>query len=828
MSLWRLGKGEKMDGVDTGTRVHERYAAVLRRVLLCTITILVVTSLPGQKLTPSAQAASNVGYRDFSYAASGVSAPTGQKPQSKLWFNDGSWWGILFNKSAEEYHIYQYNWATHAWSDTGTLVDERNSSSADALWDGASGKLYVASAGPRSSDPTTNNANSGHFLRYSYNATTKRYSLDQGFPVTVSVGGMEAIVLERDSTGRFWVTYTSNRKVRINHSSNATGDKWGVPYILPVTGASNLTYDDISAIISFDSKIGVMWSNQTDGAMYFATHADGAPDDSWQVQSALKGPKYADDHINLKSLQADPSGQVFAAIKTSLNDGTTPDPNAPLTQLLVRDQSGNFSAHVFGTVRDDHTRPIVLIDREHRNLYMFATAPETGGTIYYKETPLSNISFAAGRGTPFIQSSTDPRINNATSTKQDLNSATGLLVMASDDTTGYYLHNSMNLGAASPPPPPADTTAPATPKGLTATPSQSGIALDWNNNTESDLAGYNVYRSDAAGGTFTKLNSTPLASSQYDDTKAPASQYSYYRVTAIDTSGNESAPITDSAERPAPDTAPGIPNGFKATASQSGISLAWKANTETDLAGYNVYRSGAPDGTFVKLNNALLTGTTYNDTKAPAGKVSYYRLTAVDKAGNESGPATDSAYRPAPDTTAPTVTLDSGPEGIIKNRSATFRFHASESGVKFECRLDRGDFARCSSPKSYTSLKDGRHVFFVQATDAAGNRSRLAYRVWIVDTRAPAIGIRSPRPNSTTRDRTPLISAIVRDNRTDLTQADISLFVDQRSTGFSYYRGRDLLRTVKRLPLGRHAIRVVARDDAGNRSVRVWRFSIRR
>ena len=722
----------KMDGVDTGTRVHVRYAAVLRRVLLCTITILVVTSLPGQKLTPSAQAASNVGYRDFSYAASGVSAPTGQKPQSKLWFNDGSWWGILFNKSAEEYHIYQYNWATHAWSDTGTLVDERNSSSADALWDGASGKLYVASAGPRSSDPATNNANSGHFLRYSYNSTTKRYSLDQGFPVTVSVGGMEAIVLERDSTGRFWVTYTSNRKVRINHSSNATGDKWGTPFILPVTGASNLTYDDISAIISFDSKIGVMWSNQTDGAMYFATHADGAPDDSWQVQSALKGPKYADDHINLKSLQADPSGQVFAAIKTSLNDGTTPDPNAPLTQLLVRDQSGNFSAHVFGTVRDDHTRPIVLIDREHRNLYMLATAPETGGTIYYKETPLSNISFAAGRGTPFIQSSTDPRINNATSTKQDLNSATGLLVMASDDTTGYYLHNTMNLGAASPPPPPADTTAPATPKGLTATPSQSGIALDWNNNTESDLAGYNVYRSDAAGGTFTRLNSTPLASSQYDDTQAPVSQYSYYRVTAIDTSGNE------------------------------------------------------------------------------------------------SGPATDSAYRPAPDTTAPTVTLDSGPGGIIKNRSATFRFHASESGVKFECRLDRGDFARCSSPKSYTSLKDGRHVFFVQATDAAGNRSRLAYRVWIVDTRAPAIGIRSPRPNSTTRDRTPLISAIVRDNRTDLTQADISLFVDQRSTGFSYYRGRDLLRTVKRLPLGRHAIRVVARDDAGNRSVRVWRFSIRR
>ena len=821
-----------MNSVDKGIRVHGRYAAVLCRVLFCTLIILVITGLPGQKFTPSAQAAStasNIGYKDFSYAASGVSAPTGQKPQSKLWFNDGSWWGILFNKSAEEYHIYQYNWATHTWSDTGTLVDERNSSNADALWDGAADKLYVASAGPRSSDPATNNANSGRFLRYSYDPATKRYSLDPGFPVTVSDGGMETIVLDRDSTGRFWVTYTSNRKVRINHSLDATGGNWGVPYILPVTGASNLTYDDISAIISFDSKVGVMWSNQTDGAMYFATHKDGDPDSAWQVQSALKGTKYADDHINLKSLQADPSGQVFAAVKTSLNDGTNPDPNAPLTMLLVRDQSGNWSAKTFGTVADDHTRPIVLIDREHRNLYMFATAPETGGTIYYKETPLSNISFAAGRGTPFIQSSTDPRINNATSTKQDLNSTTGLLVMASDDSTGYYLHNTMNLGTANPPPPPADTTPPATPKGLTATPSQGGIALDWADNTEADLAGYNVYRSDSANGTFNKLNSAPLSASEYNDTKAPAGQLSYYRVTAVDKTGNESAPVTDSAERPAPDTAPGIPNGFKATPSQDGISLGWNANTETDLAGYNVYRSGAPGGTFTKLNGSLLTASQYNDKAAPTGRYSYYRVTAVDKAGNESKPATDSAYRPAPDTTAPTVTLDAGPKGTIKDRSATFRFHASELGVKFECRLDRGDFARCSSPKRYTSLKDGRHVFFVQATDAAGNRSRLAYRVWIVDNRAPFTRIRSPRPNSTTRDRTPVISAIVRDNRTDLSHDNIRLFVDRKLTGFRYYEGRDLLRTaVRRLPPGRHVIHVVARDEAGNRSVRVWRFNVTR
>ena len=78
-----------------------------------------------------------------------------------------------------------------------------------------------------------------------------------------------------------------------------------------------------------------------------------------------------------------------------------------------------------------------MIDQEHRDLYMFATAPCcTGGAIYYKKTSLSNVSFSGGVGTPFIQSPTDTNINDATSTKQNLSSATGLMVMASSDVVG--------------------------------------------------------------------------------------------------------------------------------------------------------------------------------------------------------------------------------------------------------------------------------------------------------------------------------------------------------------------------------------------------------
>ena len=69
--------------------------------------------------------------------------------------------------------------------------------------------------------------------------------------------------------------------------------------------------------------------------------------------------------------------------------------------------------------------------------------------------------------------------------------------------------------------PAADKAAPAAPNALNATASQSGVALDWADNPEPDVAGYEVYRGDAAGGPFARLNGATLAvGSQYNDATA--------------------------------------------------------------------------------------------------------------------------------------------------------------------------------------------------------------------------------------------------------------------------------------------------------------------
>ena len=76
--------------------------------------------------------------------------------------------------------------------------------------------------------------------------------------------------------------------------------------------------------------------------------------------------------------------------------------------------------------------------------------------------------------------------------------------------------------------------------------------------------------------------------------------------------------------------------------SSARLAIFFAANKELDIAGYNIYRSTDPDlpkQNWTKLNQALLTRTTYQDEKVEPGKTYYYYVTAVDKAGNVSPPS---------------------------------------------------------------------------------------------------------------------------------------------------------------------------------------------
>src|ERR671912_2974896 len=329
--------------------------------------------------------------------------PTAAKTQSKLWFNDCAWWGILFDGSSEEYHIYRYDGAEGGWNDTGTPVDGRNTSRADALWAGP--HLYVVSAGTQASLKK----DSARFLRYTYDPSTGRYTLDRGFPVTITEGGMEAITLAKAANGGLWATYTQDiqdgelRSVYVTHTRGSDAGSWVEPFVPPLRGTT-VTTDDVSSVVAFGDKIGLMWGNQYDesgkSGYYFAEHEDGEPDDAWREDNPIMGARNVNDHINLK---ADSEGRIFVATKNR-RDRIDRDLDAPYGILWVRDRQGEWTSHVFGTVGDSHTRSLALIDEDQRLLYMFASSPTcTGGKVYYKYTDLDDISFEEGRGTMFIQ-----------------------------------------------------------------------------------------------------------------------------------------------------------------------------------------------------------------------------------------------------------------------------------------------------------------------------------------------------------------------------------------------------------------------------------------
>lgn len=86
-----------------------------------------------------------------------------------------------------------------------------------------------------------------------------------------------------------------------------------------------------------------------------------------------------------------------------------------------------------------------------------------------------------------------------------------------------------------------DIEAPAAPTQFTATVGETSVQFSWAANTEADLAGYRVFRSED-GISYNRLTSLVATTSFTDSNIKPATTY-YYRLAAVDTSNNESISV---------------------------------------------------------------------------------------------------------------------------------------------------------------------------------------------------------------------------------------------------------------------------------------------
>ncbi len=127
-----------------------------------------------------------------------------------------------------------------------------------------------------------------------------------------------------------------------------------------------------------------------------------------------------------------------------------------------------------------------------------------------------------------------------------------------------------------------------------------------------------------------------------------------------------------------------------------------------------------------------------------------FQVRAVDGVGNSD--PTPASYTWVVDTTGPETAITAGPANPSAGANASFSFTGSDPGgsgvTGFECVLDGGAAAPCTSPQSYSGLADGGHTFGVRAVDAAGNADPTpAVFTWTIDTAPPDTTIDSTPSN---------------------------------------------------------------------------------
>jgi type II secretory pathway pseudopilin PulG len=194
-------------------------------------------------------------------------------------------------------------------------------------------------------------------------------------------------------------------------------------------------------------------------------------------------------------------------------------------------------------------------------------------------------------------------------------------------------------------------TNPPAPTNLVGTPMDGRIQLTWDPTPITDFlpdGRYALETSTDAGATWSALGGT-LTTPVYLDSGLTNGSDHYYRVRVYDTDGNASpysavlGPVQPSL---ATDTvAPTVPGGFAVAkvAGKQNIHLSWMPSTDggtptSGVMGYDVERSSSAGGPWSQIRSATVFGQVIlDDTNVGWSATWYYRVQAVDNAGNASG-----------------------------------------------------------------------------------------------------------------------------------------------------------------------------------------------
>jgi uncharacterized protein len=190
---------------------------------------------------------------------------------------------------------------------------------------------------------------------------------------------------------------------------------------------------------------------------------------------------------------------------------------------------------------------------------------------------------------------------------------------------------------------PDDSTAPATPAYVKAMIDSAGVVtISWDANTEPDLAGYRIYKTNLNGHELVPLFDSVWAGTSITDTVnlKNLNRKVYYAVKAADQRSNES-PFSPLIEVKKPDLVPpSQPVMADFEIQEKGIKIKWIGSPDEDVQAHRLYKRTQDNSNWQLLKtfdrniiSELL------DEQCKEGQPYSYTVIAVDSAGLESQPA---------------------------------------------------------------------------------------------------------------------------------------------------------------------------------------------
>ena len=309
-------------------------------------------------------------------------------------------------------------------------------------------------------------------------------------------------------------------------------------------------------------------------------------------------------------------------------------------------------------------------------------------------------------------------------------------------------------------PPPVDP-----PQSVEVQQEKQDFFIEWDyrdyRGRRSDLTvGFHVYRRSTES--TERINSAPVLRvenylSYYDREAVEGVEYRY-GIQAIDMIGGVSEVLYSEPVVLEDSTPPLVPMGLTTVDEADGVHLIWNISPEADVRGYYVYRSDSLEGEYTRINRqpVPLDQPQFLDEQPVRGKAWFYKVAAIDNAGNESPPCGAVTIIPN-DSTPPAAVKGLKGEVDPEERSVRLSWNPSaEADLKgyFVYRVHAGqNMLRITSQpleptkspvfSDRSSHKDGllpgaEYRYLVSAVDLSGNESeRSSIRLEIPDLVPP-------------------------------------------------------------------------------------------